>query len=364
MGPDASSTGWVLEYALADTTRRREARELRKLQDTLLRPALSAVPGVAELAPIGGAAEQVRVEIAPDALRSKALAFSDILRSLRTRLAADDVTSDDLGGFAVGSGVIPGPPVLLRDVARVRSTADMPVGITDLAGTPASVGAVVIARRGADIAAIGARVRAVLTERQRHLPTGVELVVVYDRSSLAARVEQTLLRALFEEVAVVALVILFLLAHGRSAIVPAITLPAVVLLTMAGMWAFGVPVSVMSLGGVAIALGMAVDTDVVALEASHRALEAAGARPDRQGQARARASAAATVPAILTSLAIAALTFLPVFAFSGETGRMVRPVAAAKTLVFAATAIVAVALAPALRELLVRGRVVPSSTIR
>jgi Cu(I)/Ag(I) efflux system membrane protein CusA/SilA len=186
------------------------------------------------------------------------------------------------------------------------------------------------------------------------------VVTAYDRLDLITRVGNTLLRALGEEVGVVVLVILLFLLHGRSALVPLMTLPLVLLLTFGAMWALGVPATIMSLGGIGIALGMAVDADVVALEACHRRLEAlrAASTPEER-RALLLGAAGSFAPAILTSLLIAALTFLPVFAFTGESGRLLHPLALTKTLVIGAAALVSLTVAPALRERLLRGRVRP-----
>jgi Cu(I)/Ag(I) efflux system membrane protein CusA/SilA len=198
--------------------------------------------------------------------------------------------------------------------------------MADFGGFVPAVGGIVIARRGADVSAVIAEVKRVLDRERARLPAGSELVPVYDRSELANGVGRGLARALAEEIAVLVLVVLLFLLHPRSALVPLATLPLVLLLTFAAMWLCGVPATMMSLGGIAIALGLAVDADVVALEACHRRLETldrgAGAVERRRAIA---AAASAFAPAILTSLIIAALTFVPVFGFSGETGRLLRP---------------------------------------
>jgi Cu(I)/Ag(I) efflux system membrane protein CusA/SilA len=249
----------------------------------------------------------------------------------------------------------------------------MQTGLADMGGVRA-VGGIVIAKRGADIAALTDEVKRIIAREARKLPhraadperldagiaADVHVSTAYDRSDLATRVRKTLLRALGEEVGVVVLVILLFLLHARSAFIPLATLPVVLLLTFGAMWALGVPATIMSLGGIGIALGMAVDADIVALEASHRRLETLP--PDASpGDRRAKLLAAAQsfAPAILTSLVITALSFLPVFAFSGETGRLLRPLALTKTLVVVAAALVTLTLAPALRDRLLRGRVVP-----
>ncbi len=188
----------------------------------------------------------------------------------------------------------------------------------------------------------------------------VHVATTYDRAELATHVRHTLLRALAEEVAVVVFVILIFLLHGRSALVPLVTLPVVLLLTFGAMWLLQVPATIMSFGGIGIALGLAVDADIVALEASHRQLETLSPEASaKDRRAKIVAAAQSFAPAILTALMITAISFLPVFAFSGETGRLLRPLALTKTLVIASAALVTLTLAPALRDRLLRGRVIP-----
>jgi copper/silver efflux system protein len=356
VGPPASSTGWIYEYALVGSSRLPLAVGHR-VQDELLRRELERIPGVAEVASVGGTTEQLIIESDAEQLRARNLAFSDIVESVRAGVHGnpDPWKIDTLPLLLANHS-----KRLVGDVGHTKLTEDMPVGITDLAGNPQVAGGIVIAKRGADPKAIIAAVERTLTEASHHLPRNIKLVTIYNRMDLVNRVEHTLLRALAEEVAVVVLVILMFLLHGRSALVPAVTLPLVVLITFAGMYLFGVPATIMSVGGIGIALGMAVDADVVALEACHRRLESLdpGATPD-QRRAALTGAAGGIVPAILTSLLITALSFLPVFAFTGETGRLLRPLAFTKTLVIIAAAIVAVTVAPALRERLVRGRIVP-----
>jgi Cu(I)/Ag(I) efflux system membrane protein CusA/SilA len=236
----------------------------------------------------------------------------------------------------------------------------MPTGMADFNGVLSAVGGIVVAKRDADPAALVERVKRTLEELRPRLPRGVQIITVYDRLDLVTRAGHTLLRALAEEVAVVVLVILMFLLHARSALVPLATLPLVLLLTFGGMWLLGVSATIMSLGGIAIALGMAVDADVVALEACHRRLEhlGEGASADER-RAAIIAAAGSFAPAILTALLITALSFLPVFAFTGETARLLEPLAITKTLVIVAAALVALTLAPALRDRLLRGRVLP-----
>jgi Cu(I)/Ag(I) efflux system membrane protein CusA/SilA len=375
LGPAASSSGWVLEYALTDPALVSSLLDLRRFQDEVLRPTLSAIPGVAEVASLGGDRRQLRVDVKPRVLRERGLAFSDVVAALRPVLGTQPpghATRGVLEGLPVGAA---GGPAVARlgDVALVRLTEEMPSGLADLSGVRA-VGGIVVARPDAELPAVLAAVKQTLVDVCRRLPhrpadperldsgsaADVHVSVVYDRQDLVTRVHRTLASALAEEVAVVAVVILLFLLHLRSALVPLATLPVVVLLTFAGMWLLDVPATIMSLGGIGIALGMAVDAEIVALEASHRALEAAEpAAPPHARRARIVAAAQAFAPAILTALLTTALSFLPVLAFTGETGRLLRPLALTKTLVVVAAALVTLTLAPALRDRLLRGRVTP-----
>jgi Cu(I)/Ag(I) efflux system membrane protein CusA/SilA len=329
-----------------------------RVQDEILRPALEAIPGVAEVASVGGTTEQMVVETNTERLRARNLAFSDLVESVRAEVHGNpDAWKIDTLPLHVGNDA---RKLLIGDVAHTALTTDMPIGIADLGGNPQVAGGIVIARRDADPKAVIEAVERKLQQLKPRLPRNLRVVTVYNRLDLANRVEHTLLRALAEEVGVVVLVILMFLLHARSALAPAMTLPIVLLLTFAGMFLLGVPATIMSLGGIGIALGMAVDADVVALEACHRRVEALGPSAGRTERRAAMLAAAGTIaPAILTSLLITALSFLPVFAFAGETGRLLRPLAITKTLVILAAAIVAVTLAPALRDRLVRGRVLP-----
>ena len=356
IGPLASSTGWVVQYALTDPARRMSMLELRRFQDDVLGPALARIPGVAEVAAVGGEVQQLLVQAHPSELRTHGVAFSDLVAAVRSALAAArPPTLVELQALPVAPTA-----TLLGELASVRVRDDMPSGFADLDGGTPAVGGIVIAVRDANLPALIDRVRVTLARERARLPPQVVLTTVYDRLDVADRVEDSLLHALGEEVVVVALIILVFLLHGPSAVVPLVTLPLVVLLTFGAMWVLGVSATVMSLGGIAIALGMAVDADIVALEACHRALEAER-RPRRPDDRIARliAAAGSFAPAILTSLVIAALSFLPVFAFTGETGRLLRPLALTKTLVIAASAVVTLTVAPALRARLLGGRIRP-----
>jgi Cu(I)/Ag(I) efflux system membrane protein CusA/SilA len=363
VGPVASSTGWVFQYALIDPHRRQSALALRRIQDDVLRPALASIPGVAEVASVGGGVQQVLVELEAERLHARGVAFTDVLSAVRPALVTPhtQVNLKELEDIAVPMPHSNSQELIrVGDVGHVHITDDMPSGLADFRGIQPAVGGIVVARRDASLTVLIERVRRTLDEQRSRLPPGVELVTVYDRSDLISRVGRTLLRALAEEIGVVVLVSLMFLLHGRSALVPLLTLPVVVLFTFAGMWVARAPASIMSLGGIGIALGMAVDADVVALEACHRRLEALGpASTPAERRAQLIAAAGSFAPAILTSLLIAALAFLPVFAFTGESGSLLRPLALTKTLVIGSSAVVSLTLAPALRERMVSGRVTP-----
>jgi Cu(I)/Ag(I) efflux system membrane protein CusA/SilA len=235
----------------------------------------------------------------------------------------------------------------------------MPVGLAEFGGNREAVGGIVLARRGADPITVIDAVKRVLDRERAHLPESVQIVSVYDRSELAKRAQETLTLALAEEVAAVVFVIALFLLHGPSALVPLVTLPVVLALTFAAMWLLRLPATVMSLGGIGIALGMAVDADIVALEACHRRLEASASKGGEDRRRTLIAAAGSFAPAILTAFVITGIAFLPILAFPGETGRLLRPLALTKTLVVAAASIVTLTLAPAVRDRLLVGRVTP-----
>jgi Cu(I)/Ag(I) efflux system membrane protein CusA/SilA len=349
VGPEASSTGWVYQYVLSDPSHGHPPRELRRLQEEVLRPALAAVPGVAEIGTVSGATQEVFVEVDLDRLRERGHAFDEVVAAVRAGLPG--ATGDPrarLGALPLSGASAPA----VGDVARVRVSDGMPTALADVRGVSAVVGGIVVARRDADLPRVVAGVRAALAKvvDGAGLPRGVRVATVYDRLELIDRVSATLGRALVEEIVVVALVVLAFLLHARSALIPLVTLPLVLLITFAALWILRVPATLMSLGGIGIALGVAVDAELVALEACHRRLETWDGSGGPDGRRAALAGAAqAFVPPILASLLITMLAFLPVLAFTGETGRLLRPLALTKTLVVAAAALVTVTLAPALR---------------
>jgi len=377
VGPEASSTGWVFQYALVPPQPKKGgmpmgARRpdegpsslygLRKFQDEILKPEIAAIPGVAEVASVGGDPKEVLVETSPEQLSGAGVALSDIVAAAHSVLKNPQVTPEQLQNAPIGPSRNDGQGAKgarLSRVADVRVAPGMSSGMADIDGLQPIVAGIVIAKRDADIASLLVKVRGVIDNYRKRLPKDARLGVIYDRSELGSRVEQTLFRAVGEEIVVVSLVLLVFLLHLRSALMPMLTLPLVVLLTFVSMRIIGLPATIMSLGGIAIALGMAVDADLVALEACHRRIESGGGKISGADKRPAIIAAAGSfAPAILTSLVIAALAFIPVFAFGGESGRLLRPLAITKTLVIAAAALLALTVAPALRDRLLGRRVV------
>jgi Cu(I)/Ag(I) efflux system membrane protein CusA/SilA len=376
LGPDATGIGWVYEYALVDEGGKHDLAELRALQDFTLRYALESVPGVAQVASVGGYERQYQVTLDPERLRAYALSVSDIADAIRrsngevggrllemsgreyfVRGRGYLTSLDELGDVALRAGP-GGAPVRIRDVGTVRFGGDIRRGLAELDGRGEVVGAIVIARYGENALDVIARVKARLDELRPALPAGVSIVPTYDRSSLIARAIATLKTALTEEAITVSLVIILFLLHLRSALLPIITIPIAVLLSFLPMVALGIPATIMSLGGIAIALGATVDAEIVMVEACHKKLE--GAPRDISDADRARLlheAAAEVTPAIFFSLLIIAISFIPVFGLNGQAGRLFKPLAYTKTFVMLAAAILSVTLAPALRDVLVRGRI-------
>lgn len=381
IGPDASGIGWVYQYALVDRSGRHDLAELRALQDYTLRYALGAVPGVAEVATVGGYEAQYQVVLDPVRLRAQNLSWEDVTRALRR--ASGDVggrviemsqreyyvrglarvhSARDLEAVVLREGRNGALPVRVCDVATVRVGAEIRRGSADLDGHGEVVSGVVVMRQGENAREVIARVEQRLRELRAALPEGVSLVTVYDRSRLIARAIDTLRRSLTEEMVVVALVIVLFLLHVRSALLPIVSLPLVVLTAFIPMYLFKVPATIMSLGGIAIAIGATVDAEIVMVEAAHKKLEHAPPDLSYADRARLLAEAAAEVtPAIFFSLLIVAASFIPVFGLSGQAGRLFRPLALTKTFVMLSAAVLSVTVAPALRDYLLQGKIRPEA---
>jgi Cu(I)/Ag(I) efflux system membrane protein CusA/SilA len=376
LGPDATGVGWVYSYALVDKSAQLDLSELRSLQDYTLRPALESVSGVAQVASVGGYERQYQVLLDPERMRGYDVTVSDVADAVRqstgeigarslelsgreyaVRGRAQLKSLDQLGDTVIRAGPT-GTPVRVRDVGGVRIGGDVRRGLAELDGQGEVVGAIVIARYGENALGVIERVERKLESLRGSLPKGVEVVPTYDRSGLIERAMSTLKSALVEEMIVVSLVILIFLLHLRSAALPIISLPLAVATAFIPMWLFGVPATIMSLGGIAIAIGATVDAEIVMIEACHKKLEHAPPNLSPLERAKLLAEAAKEVtPAIFFSLLIIAASFIPVFGLNEQAGRLFRPLAFTKTFVMLSAALLSITLAPALRDLLLRGRI-------
>jgi Cu(I)/Ag(I) efflux system membrane protein CusA/SilA len=374
LGPDATGVGWVYEYALR--SRKHTLQELRSIQDWFLRYELTSVEGVAEVASIGGYVKQYQVTIDPVKIRSYNIPISRIVRAIQTsnndvggrliEMAETEFMVRGLGYFKSLADIeqVPvgvsreGTPVLVRDVARVTIGPELRRGVAELNGEGEVAGGVVVMRFGENALTTIERVKAKLEELKPGLPEGVEIVPVYDRSTLIESAIDVLRRKLTEEMIVVAIVCLIFLLHFRSAFVAVFTLPVGILASFLIMYWLGINANIMSLGGIAIAVGVMVDASVVMVENAHKHLERArhsGAPFDHD--AVIIAAAREVGPALFYSLVIITLSFLPVFTLQAQEGRLFRPLAFTKTFAMAAAAVLAITIIPVLMSFLVRGRI-------
>ncbi len=373
LGPAASSLGWAFQYTLVDTSGRSTLYELRALQDFTLRYALGQVQGVAEVASVGGFARQYQVAIDPARLHAHGVTMEEVVGKIRASSGEAAGSTLELAGreyFVRGSGYVKeladlegitvrparaaGAPVRIKDLGTVRFGQEARRGLLDWNGAGEAVGGVVVVRSGENVLDVIGRVKQKIAALERTMPPGVKLEVAYDRTDLIGRSIDTLKKALLEEGLVVALVVLFFLMHVRSALLPILSLPIAVALAFIPMALLDIPCTIMSLGGIAIAIGATVDAEIAMVEASHRKL--ADAPPGADRQALLTAAAREVTPALFFSLLVIAAAFLPVFALTGEAGRLFRPLAWTKTLVMLSAALVSITLAPALRDLLLRGK--------
>ncbi len=374
LGPDATGVGWVYQYAVVDRTGRHDLEQLRSLQDWFLKFELQSVPGVAEVATLGGMIRQYQVVVDPDRLR----AFGIPLGRVRDAILAGN---QEVGGSVLEMGegeymvratgylegiedleAIPlevtpdGTPLRLADVAELRIGPQSRRGIGELDGEGEVTGGIVIMRAGENALATIDGVKERLEALQPSLPEGVEIVTTYDRSALIRRAIDTLGDTLMKELAVVALVCALFLLHLRSAAVVLISLPLGVLAAFLLMRLQGINANIMSLGGIAIAIGVMVDAAIVMIENAHKHLETAG--QDASARRSAIGEAAAEVgPPVFFSLLIVTLSFLPVFTLEAQEGRLFAPLAWTKTWAMAAAAGLAVTLVPVLMVLFIRGKV-------
>jgi Cu(I)/Ag(I) efflux system membrane protein CusA/SilA len=381
LGPDATGVGWVYQYALIDRTGQHDLSRLRSLQDWLLRFELKSVPGVAEVASIGGMVRQYQIVLDPERMAAYGVSQQRIADAVRAangetggaviemgeaehmvRASGYLRTLEDFNAIPIGLGAS-GVPVRLSDVAWVQVGPEMRRGIAELNGEGEVAGGVVIIRAGENARQVIGAVRARMTELERSLPSGVEVVTTYDRSSLIDRAIENLTSKLLEEFIVVALVCALFLFHLRSAMVAIVTLPLGVATAFLVMRLQGVDANIMSLSGIAIAVGAMVDAAIVMVENAHKKLERwrdahDGEMPQGADHWRVITDAAIEVgPALFFSLLIITLSFLPVFTLQAQEGRLFAPLAFTKTYAMAASAALAVTLTPVLMGYWIRGRI-------
>ena len=370
LGPDATGIGWVFQYVLYDTSGKHDLAQLRSLQDWFLRYQLQSVPGVAEVAPLGGFVRQYQVNLDPSRLRSYRIPIDRVVDAVRKG-------NNDVGGRLVeisgaeymvrGRGYAKstadlenivlmtsegGVPVRIRDVGRVELGPDLRRGVVDLDGVGDVVSGTVVMRQGENALMVIERVKSKLEEIRSGLPAGVKVVSVYDRSDLILRSIDNLKHTLIEELVIVSLVILVFLWHFPSAVIPAVTIPLAILISFLPMRLMGVSSNIMSLGGIAIAVGAMVDAAIVVVEQTHKKLEEwqRGARKEDYHRVIIDAVKEVGGPSFFALLVIA-VAFLPVLALEAQEGRLFKPLAYTKTFSMVVAAILAITLDPALRLL-------------
>ncbi len=373
LGPDATGVGWVYQYALVDREKKHSLDELRSYQDWTLRYALQSVPGVAEVASIGGYQRQYQVTVDPNRLAAYGLPIDTIVNAVRrsnneiggrllelsgrefmVRGRGYAKSTDDLGQIVVK--VAPGGvPVLLRDVANIELGPEIRRGVSDLDGEGDTVGGIVVMRHGENALNVIRLVEAKLADLKQSLPAGVEVVTTYDRSTLIERAIGTLKHELVVEMIIVSLVILFFLWHVPSAVVPILTIPISVLLAFIPMYLMGLTVNIMSLAGIAISIGVLVDGAIVEVENAYNKIHhwQVGGRKGSFHQVRLEALMEVG-PSVFFSLLVIAVAFLPVFALVDQEGRLFKPLAFSKNLAMAIAALLAITLDPALRMMFAR----------
>ncbi|MBI4817430.1 MAG: efflux RND transporter permease subunit [Deltaproteobacteria bacterium] len=372
LGPDATSVGWVFQYALVDNTGKHSSDELRSYQDWFLRYAVQSVPGVSEVATVGGQVRQYQVTVNPNQLAAYELPLDAVIDAVREG-------NNDVGGRLVelsgrehmvrGRGYVKnirdienivlrsegGTPVLIRDVAKVALGPEMRRGIADYNGKGDVVGGIVVMRAGENALNVINRVKAKLQEVRSSLPAGVEVVTTYDRSELIERAIDTVKDKLIEEMIVVSIIILIFLWHFPSSIIPIITIPVSVALAFIPMKLMGLNANLMSLAGIAISIGVLVDGAIVEVENAYNKIHHWQADGKKGDFHRVRLEALMEVgPGVFFSLLVIAVAFMPVFTLVDQEGRLFRPLAFSKNLAMAIAAILAITLDPAMRMLFAR----------
>ena len=376
LGPDATGVGWGFEYALVDRSGRNDLSRLRTLNDWYVQYWLRSVPGVAEVAPVGGYVKQYQIEIDPNALLAYNMPIDMVISAVRQ-------SNNDVGGRVVewtgreymvrGRGYLQsvadieqvslgaqpdGTPVLVKDVGRVHLGPDMRRGVAELNGDGDVAGGIVVIRYGVDTYGVIAEIKRAVKERvEPALPEGVEFVTTYDRSALIERSIDTLQEKLVEEMVIVSLVCVIFLWHLRSALVAILTLPLSILLSFIAMQYIGLGSNIMSLGGIAIAIGAMIDAAIIMIENAHKHLEHdAGAKPRREILIEAAQEVGRP---LFFSLLIITVSFLPIFTLEAQEGRLFKPLAYTKTFAMGFAALVSVLIVPYLMVLFIRGKIAP-----
>ncbi|WP_273150459.1 efflux RND transporter permease subunit [Methylophaga thiooxydans] len=376
LGPDATGVGWVYLYALIDRTGKHDISELRSLQDWFLKYELQTVPGVSEVAAVGGMVKQYQVNVNPEKIRAFGIPLSHIQTAIKRgnqEVGASVVEMAEAEYMVRATGYIQsqtdlaqvplgvnsqGTPLTLGDVAEIKLGPQMRRGIAELNGLGETVGGVVVMRFGENAQKTIEGVKDKLQELKQGLPEGVEIVTVYDRSGLIERAVDNLWHKLLEEFAVVALVCMLFLFHVRSSLVAIVSLPVGILTAFTIMHIQGINANIMSLGGIAIAIGAMIDGAIVMIENMHKHMEKTSLTKENRWQVVAD-SATEVGPALFFSLLIITVSFVPVFTLEAQEGRMFSPLAFTKTYAMAASAALAITLVPVLMGYFIRGKVLP-----
>ena len=373
LGPDATSLGWVFQYGVVDETGKRSLAELRSYEDWYLRYHLRSVPGVADVAPIGGYTRQYQVNLDPKLLQGYGISVGQVVSAVRegnnetsarlldfggteymVRGRGYATTTDDFGNIVVASPEA-GAPIRVRDLGEVVTGPDLRRGVADLNGEGEVVSGIVIMRSGENALEVIDRVKARLKEIEPSLPSGIKIVPIYDRSQLIHRTITNAQETILEVVVTVVLIILVFLWHFPSASIPLVTMPAAVLLSFIPLRMMGISVNVMSIAGIAIAFGELIDASIVVVEQTHKKLEKweKAGRPGSHRDVVISAVKEVAGPTFFALLVIA-ISFLPVLTLEGQEGRMFKPLAYSKCLAMIVAALLAITLDPALRLLLTR----------
>lgn len=374
IGPDATSVGWVYQYVLTDESGRFNSADLRSMQDWLIRFQLQSVPGVAEVAAVGGFVKQYQIKVDPtklalfqvsmnqvlDAVKNsnqesggRTIEFSGTEAMVRSRALVDKV--EDIENAVVAYNPRSRAPILVKQLATVSIGPEMRRGITDFNGLGDTVGGIIVMRQGEDVPVVIKRVKEKLAAIQKTLPEGVKITSVYDRSDLIERAIKTLRGTLTEELIIVSLIILLFLWHIPSSLVPIFTIPVSVLLAFIPLYYFGFSSNIMSLSGIAISIGVLVDGAIVEVENAYRKIQLWDANGRKEDFFNVRLSALKEVgPSVFFSLLVIAVAFLPIFTLVDQEGRLFKPLAFSKTFAMAIAALLAITLDPAMRMLFAR----------